>query len=80
MFAWYRELTHREKRTFWACFGGWGLDAMDVQIYSFLIPSLIAIWGITQKQAGLLGTVALIVLAAVVALAFVPQSSLAAKF
>ncbi len=60
MFAWYRELTFREKRTFWACFGGWGLDAMDVQIYSFLIPTLIAAWGITQKDAGLLGTVALI--------------------
>src|SRR3954453_2833506 len=30
--GWYRELQPGEKRTFWACFGGWTLDAMDVQI------------------------------------------------
>jgi hypothetical protein len=28
--AWYRELAPNEKRTFWACFGGWALDALDV--------------------------------------------------
>jgi MFS family permease len=60
MFGWYRELTGREKRTLWACAGGWGLDGMDVQIYSFLIPTLISIWGISQTQAGALGTAALI--------------------
>ena len=60
MFGWYRELTGREKRTLWACAGGWGLDGMDVQIYSFLIPTLISIWGISQAQAGALGTAALI--------------------
>jgi hypothetical protein len=42
MFEWYRELAIKEKRTFWVCFGGWALDAMDVQIYGFLIPTLIA--------------------------------------
>src|SRR5437588_2768633 len=36
---WYRELTPVEKCTFWACFGGWALDAMDVQIFSFVIPA-----------------------------------------
>jgi MFS family permease len=34
---------------------------MDVQLYSFVIPALIAIWGITRAQAGLLGTAALLV-------------------
>ncbi len=33
---------------------------MDVQIYSFLIPTLMAAWGMSKGQAGLLGTVALI--------------------
>ena len=37
--GWYRELKPGEKRTFWACFGGWTLDAMDVQIFSFAIPA-----------------------------------------
>jgi len=41
--------------------GGWALDAMDVQLYSFVIPTLIAIWGITRTQAGELGTAALLV-------------------
>src|SRR5262249_16676081 len=31
--GWYKELQSGEKRTFWACFGGWALDAMDVQIF-----------------------------------------------
>lgn len=57
---WYATLSQAERRTLWTCFGGWGLDAMDVQIYSFLIPTLIAAWGLTRAQAGLLGTVALI--------------------
>ena len=34
---------------------------MDVQLYSFVIPTLIAIWGITRAQAGTLGTAALLV-------------------
>ena len=57
---WWRELTLPEKRTFWACFGGWALDAMDVQFYSFVIPSLIATWHISKGQAGTLGTSALL--------------------
>jgi MFS family permease len=57
---WYRELDGRGKRTFWACFGGWTLDAMDVQIYALAMPTLIALWGLTKGQAGMLGTAALI--------------------
>jgi MFS family permease len=34
---------------------------MDVQFYSFVIPALIATWGITRGQAGILGTAALLV-------------------
>ena len=54
-------LTPTERRAFAACAGGWALDAMDVQLYSFVIPTLIAIWGITRAQAGALGTAALLV-------------------
>jgi MFS family permease len=57
---WYTELSGKEKRTFWGCFGGWAMDAMDVQMFSFLIPTLIALWKISGTQAGSLGTVALI--------------------
>jgi MFS family permease len=56
MFDWYRSLDPTGRRTFWACFGGFGLDALDVQIYSFLVPALTALWSITATQAGLLAT------------------------
>ena len=61
MIDWYRELNTSERRTFWACFAGWALDAFDVQIYSFVVPALIALWGITNAQAGLLATSALVI-------------------
>jgi MFS family permease len=61
MLDWYRELGAAERRTFWACFGGWALDALDVQIYTFVVPALIALWHITNAQAGLLATSALVI-------------------
>jgi MFS family permease len=62
--GWISDLGARERRAFTACVGGWALDAMDVQLYSFAIPALIATWGITRTQAGALGTAALLVSAA----------------
>ena len=58
--SWYRELSPGEKRTFWACFGGWALDALDVQIFSFAIPAIIVAFAITNADAGLIGTVTLL--------------------
>jgi MFS family permease len=58
--GWYTELTPAEKRTFWACFGGWALDAMDVQIFSFVIPAIIAAFALSNADAGLMGTVTLL--------------------
>jgi len=59
--SWVADMAPRERRAFAACAGGWALDAMDVQIYSFVIPTLIATWGITRGEAGVLGTAALLV-------------------
>src|SRR5438876_2744675 len=61
LFAWVSDLGSQERSAFAACVGGWALDAMDVQMYSFVIPALIATWGITRGQAGVLGTAALLV-------------------
>ena len=44
-----------------ACFGGWSLDAFDVQMYSFVIPTVIALWGLSNGEAGLIGTVTLLI-------------------
>ena len=59
-FAWYNELGGKERKTFWACFGGWALDAMDANLYSFVIPALIAAWGMSRGEAGMLATAALL--------------------
>ena len=58
--AWYSELNAKEKKTFWACIGGWMLDAMDVQMFSFAIPAIVAAFAITNAQAGVIGTVTLL--------------------
>ena len=59
--AWFTELSPPERSTFIATFGGWALDGMDVMVYSFVIPSLIAAWHITKGEAGMLGTAALLI-------------------
>ncbi|TCZ66729.1 MFS transporter [Roseicella aquatilis] len=61
MFGWLRELDEKERKTMIGCLGGWSLDALDVQIFSFVIPTLLTLWGISRGDAGLLGTVTLLV-------------------
>jgi MFS family permease len=61
MLGWFRDLTAKERRTMLACFGGWSLDAFDVQMYSFVIPTVIAVWGLSRGEAGLIGTVTLLI-------------------
>jgi MFS family permease len=46
----------KNSRTFWAAFGGNALDNFDFNLFSFLIPTLIALWGMSRGQAGLIGT------------------------
>ncbi len=60
MFQWYRELGASERKTFQACFLGWATDALDTQLFSFLIPTLVAVWAISNSEAGWLGTSALL--------------------
>ena len=60
MFGWYKQLTERERNTFWGCFAGWAVDAMDAQLFSFVLPILIVAWGMTTAQAGYLATATLL--------------------
>ena len=57
---WFTELSTRERRTLYAGFGGYAVDAFDFMIYSFLIPTLIATWGMTKSEAGMIATSSLI--------------------
>lgn len=60
MLSWHREMRQGERRTFWSCFGGWALDAFDVQLFTFVLGALMLSLGFAQDKAGLLGTVSLI--------------------
>ncbi|PKU24961.1 MFS transporter [Telmatospirillum siberiense] len=60
MFQWYRQITPVEQRTFWACFGGWAMDALDMQMFGLVIPALIASWSVSKTDAGLISGLTLI--------------------
>ncbi len=59
--AWIFQLSPIERSTLYATFAGWMLDGMDVMVYSFVVPTLIAVWNLSHGQAGLLATSALVV-------------------
>jgi MFS family permease len=60
MFTWYKQISSNERKTFWGCFAGWGLDALDVQMFTLAIPAIIAAFGIDKTQAGLISGVTLV--------------------
>ena len=58
--GWYSDLAPKEKRTYWACFGGFTLDSMDSTIYALVMPVLLTVLSLSKSDAGMLGSVALI--------------------
>jgi MFS family permease len=60
MLEWLRDLTSRERRTMLACWGGWSLDGFDQQLYSYVVPTVIALWGMSTGAAGTIGTVTVV--------------------
>jgi MFS family permease len=60
MFHWYKQISGKERKTFWACFSGWALDALDVQVFSLAIPALIAAFSLSKGEAGLISGVTLV--------------------
>jgi MFS family permease len=60
MLTWYKQGTPLERSTFWGCFAGWGLDALDVQMFTLAIPAIIAAYGIDHTQAGAISGVTLV--------------------
>ncbi|KWF37516.1 MFS transporter [Burkholderia diffusa] len=60
LFGWYSHAQPRERRAFWSCKVGYMLDGMDTQMLSFVIPTLVATWGISLADAGFIGTMTLL--------------------
>jgi MFS family permease len=59
MFSWYRETSRPERLTFWTCLGGWALDALDIQMFGLIIPAIVALWHVSNAEAGLVGGITL---------------------
>ena len=60
MIAWLKELDGRERKTLIAAVGGWATDSIDVMVFTFVVPTLIALWGMTKVEAGWITTATVI--------------------
>lgn len=62
--GWFAALDPGARRTFRGCFAGWALDALDVTLYTFAIPALMAAWGVPRAALGDLASLTLLASAA----------------
>ncbi|MCA0406154.1 MAG: MFS transporter [Proteobacteria bacterium] len=57
---WLKETTQNERKALTAAFAGYGVDAFDFMIYTFLIPTLITVLAMSKSQAGYIATATLV--------------------
>src|SRR3984957_1666798 len=57
---WLQTTAADERRALLAAYLGYGLDGFDLMIYSFMIPTLLSLWGMTKAEAGHIASGALI--------------------
>jgi MFS family permease len=57
---WLQATSPTERRALLATYLGYGLDGFDFMIYSFIIPSLLTLWGMSKAEAGYIASGALI--------------------
>ncbi|UIJ46547.1 MFS transporter [Sphingomonas cannabina] len=61
---WYCDLDPNGRRAFRNTYAGFSIDAMNVQLYSFVLPLLLTLWQLSPSAGGLLATVMLVASAA----------------
>jgi len=57
---WLQQTSRTERRALLATYLGYGLDGFDFMVYSFIIPSLLTLWGMSKAEAGYIASGALI--------------------
>lgn len=57
---WYRSLRSQDRLAFQACFAGYALDAMDIQLFAFVAPVIMSAWSLSHGQIGLLASATLV--------------------
>jgi MFS family permease len=58
--VWLSQTTPNERRALLAAYAGYGLDGFDFMVYSFIIPTLISIWGLSKAEASYIASGALV--------------------
>jgi len=58
--AFFKDMTVKEKRTFWGCWAGWSLDGMDFMIYPLVLGTLITLWDVDRGTAGIVTTLTIL--------------------
>ena len=58
--SWYRDLDPDGRRAFRSSYAGFSVEAMSVQLYSFVLPVLLPLWHLSPSAGGLLATVTLL--------------------
>jgi MFS family permease len=57
---WLQKISANERRAMLAAYAGYGLDGFDIMVYTFIIPTLIALWGMSKAEAGYIASATLI--------------------
>jgi len=57
---WYWTLSQHGRAAFWATFGGWALDAYNQMTVGFVLPAVSVTFALSTAQAGMLGSVGLV--------------------
>jgi MFS family permease len=57
---WLQRTTDNERRAMLAAYAGYGLDGFDFLVYTFIIPTLITLWGMSKAQAGYIASATLL--------------------
>jgi MFS family permease len=57
---WLRHTSLHERRAMLAAYAGYGLDGFDFMAYTFIIPTLITLWGMSKAEAGYIASAALV--------------------
>jgi len=57
---WLQRTTVNERRAIVAAYAGYGLDGFDVMVYTFIIPTLMTLWGMSKAQAGYIASATLL--------------------
>jgi len=57
---WLQRTTVNERRAMLAAYAGYGLDGFDFLVYTFIIPTLMTLWGMNKAQAGYIASATLL--------------------